>query len=68
MDDKFSLFTCPKCGGHYFGRDTELENGVIVCLPTVRCHTPKCEWRGMWPLLNHEGPDETRKAGEPENW
>lgn len=29
-------FTCPKCGGHYFGRDTK--NGEP--LPTVRCHGP----------------------------
>lgn len=27
-------FTCPKCGGHYFGRDTL--NGEM--LDTVKCH------------------------------
>lgn len=49
-----SDFTCPKCGGHYFGRDTI--NGVA--LPLVRCHGQSssgkeaCDWRGEWPRWN----------------
>ena len=32
-------FTCPRCGSHYFGRDTTLgPDGRVVVLDTVRCH------------------------------
>lgn len=49
-------FVCPKCGGHYFGRDTELSGGRVVALNTIRCHGGssecpgwKCDWHGVWP-------------------
>ena len=49
-------FTCPVCGGHYFGRDMGRDvAGRYVPLPTVRCHGDgsfkpwrEC-WRGVWP-------------------
>lgn len=40
-------FTCPECGGHYFGRDTSRdERGEIVIRETGRCQTGNCNWRG----------------------
>ncbi len=39
---------CPKWDGKHFGRDTAKIDGVVQCLPTVRCHTPGCGWRGEW--------------------
>ncbi len=42
-------FTCPRCGSHFFGRDTaETDGGEIVVLDTVRCHGDGCRWRGVW--------------------
>lgn len=36
-------FTCPKCGGHYFGvHDATADEWI------VECHTPKCRWRGKY--------------------
>lgn len=50
-------FTCPKCGGHYFGRDiTSGSDGRPVVLDTVHCNGSSsemphraCDWRGVWP-------------------
>ena len=46
-------FTCPECGGHYFGRDIGPDHEP---LPTVACHGDgsdqpyrKCWW-GVWPV------------------
>ena len=39
-----ATFSCPRCGGRYFGRDTERDaQGRIVVLATVRCH---CDQHG----------------------
>ena len=47
---KMLPFLCPQCGGSYFGRDTgPAPDGTVAVLRTVRCHTPKCGWRGQWP-------------------
>jgi hypothetical protein len=36
-DDHY--FTCPKCGGHYCGRDTRRElDGSVTILPIMFCH------------------------------
>lgn len=48
-------FTCPKCGGHYFGRDTA-DGGVM--LATVQCHSTT-EGKGIMAL------DEWVAAGKP---
>lgn len=55
-------FTCPNCGGHYFGRDVvggSRQNPIV--LETVRCQSDRrssdgddgtvdrCDWRGVWP-------------------
>lgn len=59
-DDICHNFTCPKCGGHYFGRDAGILDGDVVALDTVRCHGDssggprRCDWRGVWPLMEHE--------------
>ena len=42
-------FTCPKCGGKYFGFEHTEKDGRRVRLRTVHCFTPDCNWRGMWP-------------------
>lgn len=50
-------FTCPKCGGHYFGRDTKAgDDGKVVVLDTVHCNGNSsgkpflnCDWTGVWP-------------------
>lgn len=45
-------FTCPQCGGHYFGRDTVDAMGTTLVLDTVRCHDQNkagCDWHGEWP-------------------
>lgn len=46
-------FTCPRCGGHHFGRDTKADAIGIVVLDTVRCHNElpngkPCWWHGPW--------------------
>lgn len=43
-------FTCPVCGGHYFGR-TEKDGKSIVRCDGDGSDKPyrKC-WRGVWPL------------------
>ncbi len=48
MKQPMNNFICPKCGGSHFGRDTSSIGGRVVVLDTVRCHTPKCGWRGEW--------------------
>jgi hypothetical protein len=45
-------FTCPKCGSHYFGTETEKRLGKVVILDTVKCHGKDfsgkmCDWRGV---------------------
>ena len=52
-----NYFTCPKCAGHFFGRDIgRNESGEIQVLDTVLCHGSSssqpyysCDWRGVWP-------------------
>jgi len=45
-------FTCPLCGGRYFGRETHKdENGVVNVTSVVACHDEHsvgCSWRGVW--------------------
>lgn len=56
-------FTCPKCGGHHFGRD--IQEGTVKCHnatdggaltyfdETLKIWRPRglkmCNWRGAWP-------------------
>lgn len=35
-----SEFTCPKCGGHYFGRNGKTDsNGMLILEDEVTCHS-----------------------------
>ena len=71
MNDK--KFICPGCGGEHFGRDTGAVDQMVAPLPTVRCHNPKCGWRGQWPPKSKLPPptneshdaQETRPVGRP---
>ncbi len=36
-------FTCPKCGGHWFGSSTSTEDGAMQ---TVTCHGGPTAWSG----------------------
>lgn len=65
MDPQCLVFTCPFCGGHYFGRDVGSdEQGRPKPLPTVKCHGSSsepgpyraCKWRGVWPKNPQQEP------------
>lgn len=53
VEPEYFYFTCPKCGGHYFGRDTGMANGQPAPQETVHCndqHQTGCKWWGVWPV------------------
>ena len=62
-------FTCPDCGGHYFGRDVVAgPDGKPFALNTVRCHADssnsdrRCDWHGVWINKEYDNADGTWRS------